>query len=353
LAPSKVGVVFFGRAPNVDPPGAGGAGRISAPHRGTSFRHPILWVAGRRLALSAPLLLVVSALSFILLALTPGDAARAIVGLTTPEEHARLRRELGLDQPLYAQYWHWLSHALRGDLGSSIVPGGGHVAPQLVTRMPVTISLMAGALVLSIVIGVIFGVISAVRGGVIDRVVATISMAGWILPSFWVGAELIVLFAVKVRWFPATGFVPLSQSPTGWLRSVALPSFALSLGGIGALAKQTRSAMLDSLSSEHVRMLHASGVRPHSIILRHALKNAAPTVVTMIGLMTIGLLSGTVFAEYVFALPGLGSLLIGAVNTHDLPVVQGIVVFFTLAVVVISLLVDLSYAWLNPKLRVQ
>jgi peptide/nickel transport system permease protein len=304
----------------------------------------------RRVALAVPLVFVVSTLTFILLALTPSDAAKQILGLrATPAAYARLRHALGTDKPLYAQYWHWLTHAMRGDLGTSI--GGTNVASQIGGRVPITLSLMAGGLLLSVTIGVCLGMLGAVRGGTLDRGLAVFTMFGWAVPSFWIGAELIVIFAVNVRWFPVGGYTPFSDSPSAWLRSITLPSIALAIGGIAGVAKMTREAMVDALNSEYVRMLWANGVRARSIYFRHALKNAAPTVVTMIGLLAIGLLGGTVFAETVFALPGVGSLLVSSVAGHDYPIVEGIVVFLTLAVSLLSLLIDLSYAWLNPKVR--
>jgi peptide/nickel transport system permease protein len=171
------------------------------------------------------------------------------------------------------------------------------------------------------------------------------------LPSFWIAAELIVVFAIVLHWFPATGFVYFTASPLGWLRSLVLPVAALSLYGIAAIAKQTREAMLDVLGSEYVRMARANGASAGSIVFRHALRNASVRIVTVIGLVAVGLVGGTVFAETVFALPGLGSLLVSSALDHDLPVVQGVTICFTLMIVLLNLVVDIAYTWLDPKMR--
>jgi peptide/nickel transport system permease protein len=180
-----------------------------------------------------------------------------------------------------------------------------------------------------------------------------LALVGFSLPAFWVGAELIVIFAVWRNWFPATGYVSLTASPAGWLHSLVLPVISLSLYGIAATAKQTRESMLDVLGSEYIRMARANGLSSRSIVLRHALRNASMRVVTVLGLQAVGLLGGTVLVENVFALPGLGSLMVTAATEHDLPVVAGMVVYFTLIVVVINLLVDLAYLWLNPRVRIR
>jgi peptide/nickel transport system permease protein len=171
------------------------------------------------------------------------------------------------------------------------------------------------------------------------------------MPVFWIAAMMVIVFAVNLSWFPATGYVPFAQSPTEWFRSLVLPVIALSIAPIGLFAKYTREAMMDALSSEYVRMARANGISPLSIVMRHAFKTASLQVVTLAGLLTISLLVGTVFVEKVFALPGMGSLMVESVNLHDLAMVQGIVVFFTLIIVVVNLLTDLAYSLLAPKVR--
>lgn len=313
--------------------------------------HPFLRVAVHRLLMAVPLLFAVSVLSFLLVSLTPGNATYAILGTNaTPSEYAALRRALGLNLPLYDQYWQWLRHAVTGNLGASVL-SGEPVSQAIGERLPVTLSLIVGALVVSVVAGVGLGVFSALRGRAIGRFIDGLALAGFALPAFWLGAELIVLFAVKLGWFPATGYVSFAVSPLGWLRSLVLPVAALSLYGVAATAKQTREAMLDVLGSEYIRMAWANGIPARSIIFRHALKNASIRVVTVLGVQAVGLLGGTVLAETVFALPGLGSLIVTAAQDHDLPVVQGVALTFTIIVVLINLCIDLGYAWLNPKVR--
>jgi peptide/nickel transport system permease protein len=317
------------------------------------IRNPVVRVNVRRCVMAVPLLFVVSALTFILVSLTPGNAAQAILGTNaTPGEYAALNRALGLNLPLYEQYWNWLRHALTGDLGQSIFTHQP-VTQAISQRLPVTLSLLAGTLLVSVVAGIGIGVFSAVRGGAAGRAADALALIGFSLPAFWVGTELIVIFAVWQNWFPATGYVSITQSPGGWLRSLALPVASLSLYGIAATAKQTREAMLDVLASQYIRMARANGISRSAVVFRHGLRNASIRVVTVLGLQAVGLLGGTVLAENVFALPGLGSLMVTAATQHDLPVIAGIVVCFTLMVVAINLLTDLAYAWLNPRIRVQ
>ena len=313
--------------------------------------HPLLRVVGHRLLVAVPLVLLVSGLTFVLLSLTPGDAALQILGnRATPEALAALRQSLGLDLPLYEQFARWLQRAVRGDLGTSVI-NGEPVMTAVRSRAPVTLSLMAGAIVLSVVFGVTLGVLSAVRSGPLGRAIDVLALLGWALPVFWVGPQLVVLFAVKLQWLPAVGYVPIAESPSDWLRSLILPVCALSLGSVAAVAKQTREAMLDVLSSEYIRLARANGIRRRSLIYRHALKNAAIRVVTVLGVQAIGLLGGALFIESVFSLPGLGSLVVSASLAHDIPVVLGVAIAFTIVVIAVNVLVDVAYQFLNPKLR--
>jgi peptide/nickel transport system permease protein len=331
------------------------AGRRPAmvPDWARLVRNPVLRVVLRRCVMAVPLLFVVSALTFVLVSLTPGNAAEEILGTSaTPAAYAALNRALGLNLPLYDQYWDWLRHALTGNLGQSVFTSQP-VTQEIGQRLPVTVSLLVGALVVSAVAGIGLGAFSALRGGVTGRIADALALIGFSLPGFWVGAELIVIFAVWRNWFPATGYVPISASPAGWLHSLVLPVVTLSLYGIASTAKQTREAMLDVLATEHIRMARANGLPRRAIVFRHALRNASMRVVTVLGLLAVGLLGGTVLVENVFALPGVGSLIVTAATQHDLPVVAGIAVCFTLIVVAINLIVDLAYLWLNPRVRLQ
>lgn len=317
------------------------------------LHRPLIRFVTRRVLTTVPLLFVVSGLSFLLVSLTPGDATRRILGAeASPETYRQLRHEMGLDLPVYEQYARWLGGALTGDLGGSLYTGES-VNHAIGARLPVTLSLIVGALVATAVIGIALGMLSAIRGGVLGRVVDALALVGFAIPAFWAGAVLIVLFAVKLQWFPPTGYVAVGESPRLWAQALVLPVAALALHGVAAVAKQTRESMLNVLGSEYIRMAWASGLTPRSIFMRHALKNAATRAVTVVGLQAVGLLSGTVVVEAVFALPGLGSLAVNASLQHDLPLIQGIVVYFTLIIVAINLITDLSYVWLNPKVRMQ
>jgi peptide/nickel transport system permease protein len=331
---------------------------VGAPARPTHalrlsrlWAHPVASVLLYRLVMVIPLLVVVSGLSFVLLSLTPGDAARQILGVNgTQAQYLALKRSLGLDLPLYTRYWQWVEHAVSGNLGTSLLTGQ-RVTAAIGSRIQVTASLVLCSLIVSLVIGVGLGILSAVRGGVLSRLIDALALTVWSLPVFWVAGDLVIIFAVKLHVLPAIGYVPINQSIGGWLQSLLLPVAVLSLGPIAALVKQTREAMLDVLGSEYIRMAVANGIGRGSLIFRHALKNAAMRVVTVLGVQTVGLLGGTVFVEGVFSLPGLGSLVVSASLGHDIPVVQGIAVVFTLFVILVNLVIDLAYQWLNPKVR--
>lgn len=326
----------------------------SSPHIASRRRtaHPILRMVGRRVLLGVPTLLVVSALGFTLASLAPGDSAESILGLNaTPSSLAQLRHQLGLDRPLWQQYFDWLWHALHGDLGVS-TSTGQPVVQVIEQRLPVTLCLMVGALIVSSVLGVALGLVSALKGGFVGRVIDAVALLGFALPGFWVGAELISLFAVRLPLFPATGYVSFSASPSQWALSLVLPVAALSLASIAAILRTTREAVLETLGLEYIRMARASGLGSRSIYFRHVLKNASLRIVTIIGVQAVGMLAGTIFVESVFALPGLGSSVSSAALAHDLPLVQGISVVFTLMVVGVNIAIDVIYLWSNPKVRV-
>jgi peptide/nickel transport system permease protein len=191
------------------------------------------------------------------------------------------------------------------------------------------------------------------RRGPLGRLTDVLSLAGLAVPSFWLGLVLVAVFAVGLGWFPANGFTPFREDPVDWARSIVLPVLALFVGGVATIAKQTRNAMSDVLASEFIRNLYANGLARRSLVFRHALRNAAIPVITVLGLGFIGLLGGSVFIEQLFVLPGLGSLAVNAVNSHDLPIIQGVVVYFAIIVAIVNLFIDLSYGWLNPKARLR
>lgn len=311
----------------------------------------MLKLLGIRIALSIPLVLLVSVVVFALESLVPGDPAQTILGQgATPEGIAALHQQMGLDLPWIERYWDWLTGLFRGDLGTSLFTGD-EVVSALNARLGITVSLVVFCVIVSAVAGVALGLFSAVRGGPAARVVDVLSLAGLALPNFWVAIVLVALFAVKVRLFPATGYVQFADSPGQWLRSLVLPVIALSLFGITAVAKQARDSALDVLDTDYIRVLRGNGVPESRIVLRHVLRNAAIPVVTVLGVVAVSMLGGTVFVEGVFVLPGLGSLATQATTDHDLPVILGVGIYFTVIVIIINLLVDLAYGVLNPKVR--
>jgi peptide/nickel transport system permease protein len=312
----------------------------------------VLRLIGHRIAMSIPLLLIVSLIVFALEALVPGDAARTILGENaTAQSLAALRDQLGLNDPWTVRYGDWLAGAFHGDLGTSII-SGVDVSSSLSTRLGVTLSLLIPSMLLSAVAGIALGFASAVRGGVLGRFIDVVSLLGFALPSFWVALILVAFFAVQLDLLPATGYQELTVSPGGWLKSIILPVLALSLHGITAVAKQTRDSVMEVLEADYVKFLRANGVSERSVRYRHVLRNAAIPVVTSLGLVSVGMLGGAVFIENVFVLPGLGSLATQATLDHDVPVILGVGVFFTLSVIVINLLIDIAYGLLNPKVRV-
>jgi peptide/nickel transport system permease protein len=312
----------------------------------------MLRLIGRRLALSLPLLLIVPTVTFLLAALIPGDIARTILGAdATQAQYLQLRQSLGLNEPLLTRYFTWLGDALHGNLGTSLF-WQQPVVSLLNSRLPVTLSLVIGSTAVAAVIGVLLGIVAALRAGVAGKSVDAVALVGLAIPNFFLGLLLVTWFAVTIRAFPATGYVPFQQSPSGWLSSIVLPVITLAVPGIAVIAKQTRDAMREVLDRPFMRTLRAAGVPARSIIGKHALRNAAIPVITVTGLIFIGSLSGTVLVETVFALPGLGGLVVQATSQHDLPLIQGVAVYFTVAVIVVNLLVDLTYSWLDPRVRV-
>lgn len=305
----------------------------------------------RWLLKSALLMFIVSAFTFVLVSFTPGDPARSILGPTgTQEQYEALRAQMGLNDSLASRYVDWLGSAVQGDLGRSLFSGEA-VTSLLGERLGVTLTLVFGGVLLSALLGVGLGVLSARRTGWLARFVDVVSLVGSAIPPFWLGLVLSAIFAVQLGLLPVVGYTALAESPVEWLKSVTLPVATLALAGMALVAKQTRDAMLQELDKEYVLMLRAQGAGEVSVQLRHALRNAAVPIVTVLGVLLIGLLGGTVLVETVFSLPGLGGLAVSSTLSHDLPVVQGVAVLFALLVVSINLLVDLTYAWVNPKVR--
>lgn len=288
---------------------------------------------------------------YFFLQLTGIDPARGALGLyATPAQIATKRAQLGLDRSAMEQYLTWLGHAVRGDLGRSISTNNS-VSELLASRFPVTFSLALGALVVAAVLGVLLGTLAAVRPGIFDRFLQVVMLVGFALPNFWVAIILAVLLAVGLRWFPATGYVPFTDDPVGWLQTVTLPIIAIAIGSIASIAQQLRNSIIGVNSLDYVRTLRSRGLGANSILFTHVLRNAAPPALTMLSLQFIAALSGAAIVERVFGLQGLGAVAISASSASDLPVIMGLLLYTVISVVVVNLLVDIAYGALNPKAR--
>lgn len=308
----------------------------------------------RRVLALIPLLLVVSFVVYSLLLLTPGDPAITLAGDDpTPEQIEEIRTQLGLDDPIVVQYGRWASDAVRGDLGTSLYSSAS-VTDAIWSRLPVTLALTGAAILFSLIVAVPLGLLAARHpGGVADRLSTGVATVGIALPSFWVGMVLIVLFALRFGWFPPVGYVNFGDDPLGWAHHIVLPAVALGTAAAAESTRQLRGAMLDVLDSDYVRTARSKGMRERKVLYKHALKNAGSPVLTVIGLQVTFLLGGSVIVEQMFAIPGLGSLAVTAVLARDIPMIQGVVLVAVVVSVGINLLVDLAYAWLNPKVRTQ
>ena len=307
----------------------------------------------RRLAFGVSLILFATTLTFFLVYGDPTHIARNILGENASQEQVVERAALmGLDRPLHVQFFDWLGSAVTGDLGQSYFSTETVVA-LLATRVPVTLSIVAGGVLVTALISVVLGMTAAVRGGWADRTVQVLSVVGMSLPNFWVALMLVLVFAVTWRVFPATGYVSPDVSLWGWLLSVTLPIAALSLSGMAAATQQVRGAVIDVLEADFIRTLRSRGLSDRSILFRHALKNAAPPALTVLSLQFIGLLGGAIVIEKVFALPGLGTLAVHATLQGDIPVILGVVAVTVVIVVVVNLTIDLVNGWVNPKVRLQ
>jgi len=308
----------------------------------------------RRLVSIVPVLLIVSFAVFFLLALVPGDPAVTLAGgiNATPAAIAHVRAQLHLDDPLFVQYWHWLTGALHGNLGTSLSTGQP-VSGQIGQRFPVTFGLVVASALVALVVGIPLGILSGVRpNGAADTGARTFSTLGLAVPSFWLGVILVSVFAVHWRIFPPTGYTAITASFTGWLKDMTLPAVTLGLLVGATLARQLRAALIDALDTPYVRTAWAKGGTRRSVLLRHGLKNASMPVVTVFGVQIGYLLGGAVIVEQIFSIPGLGSYMLSGITDHDLPIVQGVALVFVLFQMAMSLLVDLSYSYLNPKVRV-
>lgn len=304
-----------------------------------------------RLIGSLVLLVIVPTVTFFVQGVASANVARTVLGLNASQAQVdAFNHRLGLDQALFVRYFHWLGGAVHGDLGVSYTTGQS-VQSILAPRLDVSLSLIIGSVLVFTVAGIILGVLSATGGKIVGQVIDGISAIGIAVPNFWLAVILITVFAVRLPLFPATGYVPFAQDPNMWLSSLVLPVIALAFGGVTAVAKQTRDQMLLAVSSPFARTLRANGASEFSLVYKHALRNAAGPVVTVLGIIFVGALSGTVIIENIFVLPGLGSQALQSSLQADLPVIQGISLYFTVIVVIVNVLVDIANAILNPKVR--
>lgn len=299
------------------------------------------------------MLLIVSAAAFSLMLILPGDPVIALMGLENlnVEELESIRHELGLDRPIPVQYADWLGGVLQGDWGRS-VRTNEPVLDMIVYRLPVTLQLGVVAWVISLAIGIPAGIVSALRRNSSADIVATVTaMIGVAMPSFWLAILMIMLFSVRLGWLPPSGFMDIWEDPVRSLKLLAMPAITLGVGMSAMLMRQTRSSMLEVLEQDYIRTARAKGLSERVVVIGHALRNALIPVVTVIGIQLTYLLSGSVIVEQIFAIPGIGRLAVNSIYGRDFPAVQGVVLFMGFAVVVLNLVVDIIYGYLDPRIR--
>jgi peptide/nickel transport system permease protein len=306
-----------------------------------------------RLAFALPQLAAVSLLVFLLTYLVPGSPAAAILGASaTPERLAEVEAGLGLDQPFLQRLAEWFGSALGGDLGASY-SSGLPVAELIAERLPATLSLVGGGLLFATVFGILLGVLAALRPGPLDRLINGVTSLGLAVPEFWFGLILSLIFAVQLGWVPVVAYTPIGEDPAAWFTGMILPSIALGAPAAAIVARQTRGAMAKSLSAPYIDSLTAVGVPRGRIVLRYALKNAMIPVLASTGLTLRILIGASFVVEMVFAVPGLGQLLLHSVIGKDYPVVQGGVLVVAVLVIGFNLVLDVGYGLLDPKVRPQ
>jgi peptide/nickel transport system permease protein len=306
----------------------------------------------RRVLSTLPMLILVGLITFLMIHLTPGDPAAVVAGDNASLEAIEAARvRLGLDAPLPVQFWHWLVAVLHGDLGTSFT-SGRPVTHLILERLPITLSLTFGATLIGLVIAIPLGIFAAVqRDSWLDRLTVFVTSLGIAAPEFFIGLLLVLLFAIKLGWLPATGYIPFWDDPAEWATRLVLPSLALGLGVAAELTRQVRGAMRDVLARDYIQTARAKGLSTVSVIFKHGLKNAAIPVVTVLGLQVRRLLGGTVIVEQIFNINGVGSLAVRAVFLRDIPVLLGVALITAVVVLIVNLVVDMSYGYFDPKVR--
>jgi peptide/nickel transport system permease protein len=306
----------------------------------------------KRLLATIPVMGVVALFVFSLLYISPGDPAAVIAGdIATEDDIARIRAQLGLDQPYFTRFGTWLLALAHGDLGTSIFTNLP-VATLIGQRIEPTAALTICTLIVSVGLAVPLGVLAAARaGGWLDRVVMAISVLGFSVPVFVIAYGLILLFSIQLDWLPVQGYQSIREGFVPFIRHMILPSVALGLVYMALIARITRATMLDVLAQDYVRTANAKGLAPGAVLTRHALKNAAVPIVTVIGIGVALLIGGVVVTETVFAIPGIGRLTVDAILRRDYPIIQGVTLLFSAVYVIVNLLVDLSYSLFDPRIR--
>jgi len=305
----------------------------------------------RRLALTIPTLLAMSVFVFLLIRLVPGDPVRTMLGFrATPENIATVRSQLRLDDPLPAQYFTWLTNLFQGDLGQDYI-SGVPVATPISQRLPVTAELTLLAMLFGVAVGVPLGVLAAQGRRVTRRIADGFVVAGVAIPDFWLGTLLVLLFAASLGWLPPSGWSPLAQGLGENLRYILLPALALGIGEAAYITRTTRSAMTQVLGEPFVQFLRAKGLHERDIVFRHALRNASMPIVTVIGIQFGVLLGGAIVIETIFGLPGLGRLVVTAIDQRNYTVVQGGVLVIATLFILVTLVTDLLYGWLDPRVE--
>jgi peptide/nickel transport system permease protein len=306
----------------------------------------------RRLLSMLPVMAIVALFVFLLLHLAPGDPAAIMAGdNATPDNIAQIRQKLGLDEPIWKQFVVWVASLAQGNLGNSMF-WGDPVTTLIAQRAEPTISLAATTIAVAVIIAVFLGVVAAANAGSgIDRFVMGFAVMGFSVPVFVVGYLLIFLFAIELKWLPVQGYTPFAEGILPWLRNLVLPSVALGLAYVALIARITRATMLDVLSEDYMRTARAKGVATRPLLLKHALKNAAVPIVTVIGIGVALLIGGVVITETVFNIPGIGRLVVDAIARRDYPIIQGVIMVFSGVYVLVNLLVDLSYTFFDPRIR--
>ncbi|NYB73361.1 ABC transporter permease [Sedimentibacter hydroxybenzoicus DSM 7310] len=305
-----------------------------------------------RVKSSLVILLVVSMITFFVLMIIPGNPAQLILGTdATAEAIEDLRIAMGLDRPYYQQYLGWLLDLLKFDLGTSYIYGEA-VTSLIIRAIPVTFSIAVFAMLIATITALFFGILSAVKkDSIIDYFSRSIMQLGTAIPSFWIGMVFIVYFGLRLKWFPISGFVPISSSFAGFLKSIALPAIVLAIGETGTLLRIVRSSMLDSLKQDYMDAARIKGLNKWKIYMKYALRGALIAPVTIIGMQFAKLAGGTVVVETIFALPGIGRLVLTAVERRDIVLLQGLVMFITTTVIFITLMVDLLIMTINPRIK--